>query len=201
LEVERDRLNIEIVAAEEKEKDLKTALERAEIREKKVSKYGEKIAERAREKINEYKTALTALRDEIAYHTDRIAALESILENLTNDHNKNYHDMAVKTAVSGWDELKGQEVPDFGVTEEQLNLLEKEDVDLGDDDADFSNEFDETVSLRIPPPSFIYSVPISYSLSNSGLFASTSYRICHGPNRIYSISPCGAWILTKYRAQ
>jgi len=124
-------------------------LERAETRESKVSKFGEKIADRAREKIREYQNALTALRDEIAWHAGRVETLEGIMEALKKDHNQNYHDMAVKTAVSGWDELKGQDMPDFGITEEQLDLLEKETPDLGDDDVDFTNEFDETVGLRI----------------------------------------------------
>jgi protein kinase C substrate 80K-H len=138
-----------MVAAEQKEEELKVVLERAETRESKVSKFGEKIADRAREKIAEYKSALTALRDEIAWHAGRLETLEGILEALKNDHNQNYHDMAVKTAVSGWDELKGQDMPDFGITEEQLDLLEKETPDLGDDDVDFTNEFDETVGLRM----------------------------------------------------
>ena len=151
LEAERDRLQTQIVAAEHKEQELKVVLERAEIRESKVSKLGEKIADRAREKINEYKLALTALRDEIGYHTGRIATLEEILEALKNDHNQNYHDMAVKTAITGWDELKGETMPDFGITEEQLDILEKDSVDLGDEDVDFTDEFDETVSSRICP--------------------------------------------------
>jgi protein kinase C substrate 80K-H len=128
---------------------LKIALDRAEIRESKVSKFGEKIADRAREKIKEYKLAITALRDEIGYHNQRISTLEGILESLKNDHNQNYHDMAVKAAVSGWDEIKGETMPDFGITEEQLDTLEKDEIDLGDDTVDFTDEFDETVSLRI----------------------------------------------------
>ena len=142
-------METQIVAAEQKEQELKVVLERAEIREGKVSKFGEKVADRAREKINEYKLALTALRDEIEYHSGRVATLEGILEALKNDHNQNYHDMAVKTAVTGWEELKGETMPDFGITEEQLEILEKQSVDLGDEDVDFTDEFDETISLRI----------------------------------------------------
>lgn len=175
LEAERGRLETQIVASEQKVQDLKIALDRAEIREGRVSKFGEKIADRAREKINEYKTALTALRDEIEYHNGRIATLEGILEALKNDHNQNYHDMAVKTAVSGWNELKGQTMPDFGVTEEQLEILEKESVDLGDDTVDFTNEFDETVSLRSPP------IPLSdCSLSRSRVLPCSSERFRSG---------------------
>lgn len=140
-------MQTQIVVAEQKEQELKAVLDRAEVREGKVSKFGEKIADRAREKINGYKAALIALRDEIGYHKERIATLERILEALKNDHNQNYHDMAVKTAVSGWDELKSETMPDFGVPEEELDNLEKEAVELGDDDVDFTDEFDETVSL------------------------------------------------------
>ena len=148
---------MQIGAAEQKEKDLKAALEKAETRESKVSKFGEKIADRAREKIKEYREALTSLRDEIEFLNGRVNQLEDILEALKNDHNQNYHDMAVKTAVKGWEELKAQEFPEPRVTEEKLDILEKEEVDLGDDDVDFTNlnEFDETVSLRIPPLDFL----------------------------------------------
>jgi hypothetical protein len=148
LEAERDNLETQLAAAEQKEQELKIALDRAEIRETKVVRQGEKIVDRAREKIDEFKAAIVALRNEIEYYTDRISTLEDILEALKNDHNQNYHDMAVKTAVSGWEELKEQEMPDFDITDEELDLLENEDFDLGDDDVDFTDEFDETVSLR-----------------------------------------------------
>jgi hypothetical protein len=150
LEAEKERLNVQIVAAEQKEKDLKAALEKAEIRETKVSKFGEKIADRAREKVKEYQEAITSLRDEIGFLNERVNQLEDILEALKNDHNQNYHDMAVKTAVKGWEELRGQQFLEPKMTEEKLDILEKEEVDFGDDDVDFSNltEFDETVSLR-----------------------------------------------------
>lgn len=145
---------MQIGAAEQKEKDLKAALEKAETRESKMSKFGEKIADRAREKIKEYREALTSLRDEIEFLNGRVNQLEDILEALKNDHNQNYHDMAVKTAVKGWEELKAQQFPEPRVTEEKLDILEREEVDLGDDDVDFTNlnEFDETVSLRTTPP-------------------------------------------------
>lgn len=154
-EAEIRRLKNQIAAAEEKEGELKVLLDRAETRESKVSKFGEKVADRAREKIGEYRTALTALRDEIGWHAARAETLERILEALKNDHNQNYHDMAVKSAVSGWNELKEQEMPDFGITEEQLDLLEKDTPDLGDDEVDFTNEFDETVGLRMANTRFL----------------------------------------------
>jgi hypothetical protein len=171
LEAERDRLITMIAVAEEKERDLKVVLERAEIRESKVSKHGEKIADRAREKINEYKQALTALRDEIGYISGRLGTLEGILEDLKNNHNQNYHDMAVKAAVSAWDELKAETPPEWQITVEALDNLEKETIDLGDDDVDFTNtnEFDETVSLRMHIVEWT-----NLSVPNSGLFPRAS---------------------------
>ena len=151
LESERNRLNSLLVSAQQKEKDLKAALERAEIRETKVSRHGEKVADKAREKINEYKTALTGLRDEIEFWSGRVSTLEQILEDLKVKHNQNYHDMAVKAAVSAWDELKNEKTPEFQLTEEQLDTLEKAEIDLGDDNVDFANEFEDTVSLRRLP--------------------------------------------------
>jgi protein kinase C substrate 80K-H len=149
LEAERDRLQNRIATAEQKEAELRVVLERAEAREGKVSRFGEKIADRARERIKEYKTAITGLRDEVGFLVGRVEKLERMLADLKKDHNQNYHDMAVKAAVSGWEELEKEEIPDFGLSDELLDKMEKEDVDLGDDDVDFTNEFDETVSLRI----------------------------------------------------
>jgi protein kinase C substrate 80K-H len=151
LEAERGRLDTQIVVAEQKEKELKITLDRAEARESRLSKQGEGIADRAREKITEYKSAITALRDEIAEINGRVELLEGILEDLKNDHNQNYHDMAVKAAVKAWEELKGSVPPESAVTAEQLDLLENETLDLGDDTVDFQeqHDFDETVSLCI----------------------------------------------------
>lgn len=153
LEAERERLQNRIVAAGQKEAELQVVLERAEAREGKVSRFGEKIADRARERIKEYKGAITGLRDEVGFLVGRVEKLEMMLADLKRDHNQNYHDMAVKAAVSGWEEMAKDEIPDFGLTDEQLDHLEKEDVDLGDDDVDFTSEFDGTVSLCIPPVS------------------------------------------------
>jgi hypothetical protein len=52
------------------------------------------------------------------------------------------------------DELKNEKPPEFQLTEEQLDTLEKGEIDLGDDDVDFANEYEDTVSLRILPLSF-----------------------------------------------
>lgn len=184
LEAERDRLQTRIVAAEQKEAELKVVLERAEAREGKVSRFGEKIADRARERIKEYKSAITGLRDEIGYLVGRVEKLERILTDLRKDHNQNYHDMAVKAAVSGWEELEKEEIPEFGISEEVLDNLEKEDVDLGDDDVDFTNEFDETVSLcntaRYPG-----SVSLTVSISDSGLFSCRGHGFCKREGLVY----------------
>jgi len=179
LEVERDQLQTRIIAAEQKEAELKVVLERAEARESKVSRFGERIADRARERIKEYKSALTGLRDEIGYLVGRVEKLERILTDLKKDHNQNYHDMAVKAAILGWEELEKEEIPEFGISEEVLDNLEKEDVDLGDDDVDFTNEFDETVSLcnlALYPGS----VSLTVSISNSGLFSCSCHGFCKG---------------------
>src|SRR5579859_3903095 len=142
LVAEKERLQTQIVAAEQKQQSLKEVLDKAEILEGKVSRYGERIADRAREKMGEYKAALTALRDAMEHLNTRLDTLEKILEDLKNEHNQNYHDMAVKSAVKAWEELKA---------EEELENLENEVFDLGDDDVDFSDEFQDTVSLRTLP--------------------------------------------------
>jgi hypothetical protein len=198
LEAERDRLTTMIAIAEEKERDLKVVLERAETRESKLSKHGEKIADRAREKINEYKQALTALRDEIGYMSERLGTLEGTLEDLKNNHNQNYHDMAVKAAVSAWDKLKAETPPEWQITVEQLDILEKETVDLGDDDVDFSNtdDFDETVSLCID---FIFLTNIS--ISNPRLLSRAGHRFHQAENGLHPSDPRGTRNYRKPQTQ
>jgi protein kinase C substrate 80K-H len=162
LEAEREKTKVLIVAAEERGQELKNALERAEKMEARGTKLGEKIAERAREKINQYKSAMTTLRDEMEFLAGRMSKLEDILEALKNDHNQNYHDMAVKTAVSGWEELKAQEFPEVKISEEELDNLEKEAIDLGDDEIDHTDEFDETVSSCNPLLTFLLTQYIEF---------------------------------------
>jgi protein kinase C substrate 80K-H len=152
LEAEREKVQGLIAEAVDKEREMKDGLERAERRETKITKFGEKFADKARGKINEYKVALTGLREELEGLHARLSTVEDILEALKNDHNQNYHDMAVKTAVAGWEKVKSQPFPEAKVTEEELDNLEKETIDLGDDDVDFIDEFDDTVSSRTTVP-------------------------------------------------
>jgi protein kinase C substrate 80K-H len=186
LEAERDRLQVRIVTAEQKEAELQVVLERAEAREGKVSRFGEKIADRARERIKEYKTAITGLRDEVGFLVGRVEKLELMLADLKRDHNQNYHDMAVKAAVSGWEEMAKEEIPDFGLSDEVLEHLEKEDVDLGDDEVDFTNEFDETVSLCIPPSRRSM---LTVSISHPGLLSLSIYGFLEGESRVCPQNP------------
>jgi hypothetical protein len=149
LEGERDNLVTEVAAAEENEMKLKVLYDLATARETKLTRHGQNLTNRVVDKIGEYKAALTALRDEITYHSERIEVLETILGDLTNERDENAKDPAVDKAISRYDELKGHELPECEVTEEQLDLLEQEEFDFGSDDVNFGNEYDETSSLRI----------------------------------------------------
>jgi hypothetical protein len=126
------------------------------------------------------------LRDEVGFLVGRVGKLEMMLADLKRDHNQNYHDMAVKAAVLGWDEMAKEEIPDFGLSDELLDHLEKDEVDLGDDDVDFTDEFDETVSLRIV--SCHLSV-LTASISYPGLLPFSGYGFCEGKGRVCPQSP------------
>jgi protein kinase C substrate 80K-H len=83
-----------------------------------------------------------ALRNYIRNLQDEVDELLTILHDMKRDHNQNYHDMAVKTAISGYDE--------FLVDYETIKAERQEDVDeedvfeqvdnVQDEEQDFTNE-------------------------------------------------------------
>lgn len=83
-----------------------------------------------------------ALRNHIRNLQDEVDELLTILHDMKRDHNQNYHDMAVKTAISGYDE--------FLVDYETIKAERQEDVDeedvfeqvdnAQDEEQDFTNE-------------------------------------------------------------
>lgn len=71
--------------------------------------------------ILKYKGALTVLKDQAAEQTRRIKEFESILTDLSQGYNPNFQDMAVKSAVTSFADLKALAEP--GITTEALQEL------------------------------------------------------------------------------
>ncbi|ORX59549.1 hypothetical protein DM01DRAFT_1282469 [Hesseltinella vesiculosa] len=92
------------------------------------------------------KQQMAKLHDHIQQLREQVDTLVSILHDLKRDHNHNYHDMAVKAAISGYDEF----LPGYDKLYEDLDQepLPEED-DLDQDDAD---QEDVPESEGNPPP-------------------------------------------------
>ncbi|KAI9300400.1 glucosidase II beta subunit-like-domain-containing protein [Cunninghamella echinulata] len=83
----------------------------------------------------------TALENKITSLKEDIELLLSILHDLKRDHNHNFHDMAVKTAISGYDEFLAEY--EYLKNNDDLSQLEN-DVEFDDESAEeFANEEEE----------------------------------------------------------
>jgi hypothetical protein len=81
-----------------------------------------------RERIKAYKSQIQKLQSRINELEDDISTLLSILKSLKHDHNPNYHDMAVKTAISGFDEFVNKR------NEDRDNVCAEDDNDCNSDE-------------------------------------------------------------------
>jgi protein kinase C substrate 80K-H len=83
-----------------------------------------------------------SLRNHIKNLQDEVDELLTILHDMKRDHNQNYHDMAVKTAISGYDEF----LVDYDIikTERQEDVNEEDAIEQFDnaqeEEQDFTNE-------------------------------------------------------------
>ncbi|KAI8096737.1 glucosidase II beta subunit-like-domain-containing protein [Halteromyces radiatus] len=84
------------------------------------------------------------LENRVKQLREEIDTLVSILHDLKRDHNHNYHDMAVKSAITGYDEFLPRYEQLRGNMEEDLDatIVVDDDGDDGDDDEEntFENE-------------------------------------------------------------
>ncbi|KAG2172520.1 hypothetical protein INT44_002535 [Umbelopsis vinacea] len=85
---------------------------------------------------------ISSLRNHMKNLQDEVDELLTILHDMKRDHNQNYHDMAVKTAISGYDEF----LVDYDVikSERQEDADEEDNIeqadDVQDEEQDFTNE-------------------------------------------------------------
>ncbi|CAG8502938.1 18603_t:CDS:10 [Acaulospora morrowiae] len=92
-------------------------------------------------KIKNYKERIKRLKDRIDAQQEDIETLLKVLKDMKDGHNPNYHDMAVKTAITAYDEFL-----------EEYNRESNEDVDYVMDDYKGEEEEDMNVDNTYEVP-------------------------------------------------
>ncbi|CAG8717966.1 15433_t:CDS:10, partial [Dentiscutata erythropus] len=101
-----------------------------------------------RERIKKYQGRVSALKENINRLHEQIDALLSILKDMKNNHNQNYHDMAVKTAIKAYDEFLEEYNKD---TETEDGVEIEEDNDDNYDEIPYEKEKPQ---IQEPKPSY-----------------------------------------------
>lgn len=76
-----------------------------------------------------YKAHVVQLREQIQRLKGDTGTLIDILKEMKRDHNENYHDMAVKNAIAGYDEFMQNYEKQGGDEESSLDDLEFDTAD------------------------------------------------------------------------
>ncbi|CAO3615221.1 unnamed protein product [Cunninghamella echinulata] len=121
-----------------------------------LKRYQLEVEELEKEQTNQHKTITkkstkhhakvdnarqTALENKITSLKEDIELLLSILHDLKRDHNHNFHDMAVKTAISGYDEFLAEY--EYLKNDDDLSQLENNDEYDDESTEEFANEEEE----------------------------------------------------------
>lgn len=114
------KLESELKQAKIKAVTLKAALELAEREEERDRKSNQG----SQKKLAECQTRLTETSQKLQSQRKHISTLLNLLRDLERDHNKNYHDMAVKSAVKGYEEIK--EIVDLEESGDIINDAEND---------------------------------------------------------------------------
>lgn len=120
LQVNLDRLRIEIESAKDKEAQMKKVLASAEKNAEASEEKKKNSATYIR--IQEYKSAISTLQEQLQDKQAKLDTLTNILKDLKGGYNPNGQDMAVKAAVMGFEEYE----------KEQDNEGAEEAIDFGD---------------------------------------------------------------------
>ncbi|RIB21872.1 glucosidase II beta subunit-like-domain-containing protein [Gigaspora rosea] len=99
---ELNRLEIELKAAKIRVKEREAALKKIEDSKTDTEQLAPKGNRERMKKIHE---RIIALKGDVTRLHEQIDTLLSILKDMKNNHNQNYHDMAVKTAIKAYDEF------------------------------------------------------------------------------------------------
>ncbi|KAE8349243.1 glucosidase II beta subunit-like protein-domain-containing protein [Aspergillus coremiiformis] len=112
------RLEVEIHGQEIKLKNLEADLEDIETQERSKMVKGKKggkvhvLAQLAKDRVEELRTALSEVRKERDETRSRVKELEEILSKFKVEYNPNFNDEGVKRAVRGWEEYAARGTSD-----------------------------------------------------------------------------------------
>ncbi|KAK4513233.1 uncharacterized protein ATC70_013028 [Mucor velutinosus] len=100
---------------------------------------------------------VATLKHDIVILKKELNVLKSILGDMKRDHNHNFHDMAVKSAISGYDEFVTRFASIEATIDDNLENInahddEVEDVDVHDDDDDNDDDEAEAASVEEKSP-------------------------------------------------
>ncbi|RGB33082.1 glucosidase II beta subunit-like protein [Rhizophagus diaphanus] len=120
LESELNRLKTLLEATKIRVAEREVALKKVQEKEKAESKTKDHI------RIQKYQVKIRTLREREERLREQIDTLLNILKDMKKDHNQNYHDMAVKAAIKGYDEF----VEDYErEMEENLEFDQEDEID------------------------------------------------------------------------
>ncbi|ORY00840.1 hypothetical protein K493DRAFT_256088 [Basidiobolus meristosporus CBS 931.73] len=120
-----------LVELTSKVEELKAVKDKMEEEEKYAKiNWKQKYAQKKRKSAEK----ITSLRDRIQLLEGQIDTLTGILKDLKENHNQNYHDLAVKSAISGYDEFTSAQdsaayFEDYDYDEDDLDVVEQEEED------------------------------------------------------------------------
>lgn len=111
----------------------------------------------AKDRTAELRGALAKLQKQRDNMVERVKELESLLSALKEDHNPNFNDAGVKTAVQGWEDYAARESDDTWTDAEDRDITEiaKED---GSDNGINWTEFEENETDAVSDAAAIYSL-------------------------------------------
>src|SRR2546429_600255 len=96
-------------------------------------------------RIQKYQEKIRTLQEYNERLHDEINTLINILRDLKKDHNPNYHDMAVKTAIKGYDEFENKREVDENMEFDQEDEINEDEIkEIKDDDVPRASEIQMT---------------------------------------------------------
>ncbi|OLL23898.1 Glucosidase 2 subunit beta [Neolecta irregularis DAH-3] len=117
-------LRLQIAAATAEETAAHALLERILAQESRIALHGSPLKAACAQTIDQYKQVVSALRQQTTLLESRISQYQLLLGDLKRDHNQNYHDMAVKGAINGYEELSATQFPPNPHSDEELDAFE-----------------------------------------------------------------------------
>ncbi|RIA98631.1 glucosidase II beta subunit-like-domain-containing protein [Glomus cerebriforme] len=186
LESELNRLKNVLESAKIKVSEREVALKKAQEKEEKEEKGKVESTTKDQVRIQKYREKIRTLQEREERLRDQVNTLLDILKNMKKDHNPNYHDMAVKTAIKGYDELVEEYESEM---EENMEFDQEGEID----EDEIIEEASQVPEIDMSPPSLSERISDAFlTLYNDFLetFGLSEYVI-HKSERQFSKSSSG----------